>query len=390
MADSIEKIDVFVANLDLGETYLGSLGDGEEVNSAGYFVRKTNSTVYVDKNRSLVVKITTKDGVIGWGETYGLVAPKAVAELINDLLVNFLVGRDPFDVSAIYDQLYDLMRVRAYIGGFYLDALAAIDIAIHDIMGKSLGLPVHKLLGGKKHNQIHAYISGLPKDHIEERVEMAQNWQSKGFDAVKFHLPAAREGAHSEFKALRDGLGDNFKIAGDLHWSQTPASFIKLAKDVEPYRPWFLEAPLPTENFDGLAKIANESNETIAVGEEWRSVFDAKLRIDNKAVDIIQPEMGHTGITQFMKIGQYAEAHHLEIIPHATIGSGIFLAASLQASAALRNVVSHEYQHSILDSLSFMISDAITCKNGSYSILEKPGIGVEPSADMIKRMTLVK
>ena len=92
MADSIEKIDVFVANLDLGGTYLGSLGDGEEVNSAGYFVRKTNSTVYVDKNRSLVVKITTKDGVIGWGETYGLVAPKAVAELINDLLVNFLVS----------------------------------------------------------------------------------------------------------------------------------------------------------------------------------------------------------------------------------------------------------------------------------------------------------
>ena len=100
--------------------------------------------------------------------------------------------------------------------------------------------------------------------------------------------------------------------------------------------------------------------------------------------------MGHTGITQFMRIGRYAEAHHLRIIPHATIGSGIFLAASLQASAALRNVCSHEFQHSIFFPLRHFTGDALICENGAYTVLDTPGLGVEPSDAMKAKMTLVK
>ena len=390
MKDSIEKIEVYIADLSQDKPYLGSLGEGENVNSGGYFVRQSNGTVYVRNNRSLIVRILTKDGVEGWGETYGIVAPKAPAEFINDLLASFIIGRDPFDVSAIHDDLYDLMRVRAYIGGFYLDALAAIDIALHDICGKLTGLPIHKLLGGAQHEKIHAYISGLPEDTLPARCDLALSWKEKGYDALKFHLPSCDQGVIAEFKALREALGNDFKIAGDLHWTETPDQFIKLARKTRPYDPWFLEAPLVTEDVEGLATIANNSGETVAVGEEWRTVHDARLRIDKKAVHIIQPEMGHTGITQFMRIGRYAEAHHLRIIPHATIGSGIFLAASLQASAALRNICSHEFQHSIFFPLRHFTGDALICETGAYTVLDSPGLGVEPSDAMKAKMTLVK
>lgn len=390
MKDSIETIEVYIADLSQDKPYLGNLKEGESVDDAGYFVRQCNKTVYTRNNRSLIVRILTKDGVEGWGETYGLVAPSATAEFINDLLFNFLVGRDPFDAAVIHDDLYDLMRVRAYIGGFYLDALAAIDIALHDICGKITGLPVHKLLGGAQREKIPAYISGLPEENLSARCELAVSWKERGFDSVKFALPAADQRPVAEFAALRDALGDDYKIAGDLHWTQTSDQFIKLAREVRPYRPWFLEAPLVTEDVDGLASIAHSSGETIAVGEEWRTIYDARLRVDKKAVHIVQPEMGHTGFTQFMRIGRYAEAHHLQIIPHATIGSGIFLAASLQASAALRNVTSHEFQHSIFHPLSHFTSDAMTCENGAYEILTTPGIGVEPSEDMKAKMTLLK
>ena len=291
-------------------------------------------------------------------------APRAPAEIINDLLAGFVVGSDPFDVQATHDRLYDLMRVRGYNSGYYLDALAGIDIALWDIVGKKSGLPVHKLLGGRYHDQIHGYVSGLPRDTLAERCDFACKWKEKGFDSVKFASPVSDDGVVEEIRELRRALGDEFKIACDLHWTQTLASAVELSREIAPYRPWFLEAPLPTEDVEGLQRVAMQSGQTIAVGEEWRSIFDARRRIDAKATHIIQPEMGHTGITQFMRICRYAEAHHLQIMPHATIGAGIFLAASLQASAALRNVVSHEYQHSLLDPFRHFTGDVLSCENG--------------------------
>ena len=156
-----------------------------------------------------------------------------------------------------------------------------------------------------------------------------------------------------------------------------------------PARPWFLEAPIATEDIEGLRWVAHHAGQSIAVGEEWRTVHDARLRIDRNAVHIVQPEMGHTGITQFMRIARYAEAHHLPIIPHATIGAGIFLAASLQASAALRHVESHEFQHSVLEPFRHFTGDVLVCENGMYAVPDSPGIGVAPSEAMRTNMELV-
>ena len=389
MKDKVDKIEVYIVDLSQDKPYLGNLREGESVNSSGYFVRKGNRTAYVRNNRSLVVRILTVDGVEGWGETYGLVAPKATAEIIQDFLSGFVIGRDPFDVTAIHDQLYDLMRVRGYTGGFYLDALAAIDIALYDIAGKLADLPVAKLLGGVHHQKIHGYISGLPEDNLKARCALAASWQEKGFDALKFALPVADDGIVNEIKALRETLGDEFKISCDMHWAQTASEAISMAHQVSPYNPWFLEAPIATEDVEGLRTIAQTSGQTIAGGEEWRTVFDARQRIDRQALHIIQPEMGHTGITEFMRMGRYAEAHHLQIIPHATIGAGIFLAASLQASAALKSVTSHEFQHSCFKPFSHFTSDAIRCEEGAYSITTTAGLGVEPSKEMKANMTMV-
>ncbi len=389
MTDQIAAIEIFLVDLSQQQPYLGALRDGEEIDPHGYFVRKQNGTVYPRKNRSLVLRLVTRDGVEGWGETYGIVAPRATAEIIKDLLTGFVIGSDPFDVQVIHDRLYDLMRVRGYNGGYYLDALAAIDIALWDIVGKITGKPIHKLLGGRLHERIHCYVSGLPCDTLSERCELACTWRDRGFDAVKFASPVADDGVVTEMRELRHALGPETRIACDLHWTQTTASAIELAQQIAPYQPWFIEAPLPSEDIDGLKQVATHSGQTVAVGEEWRTVFDARLRIDKQAVHIVQPEMGHTGITQFMRIGRYAEAHHLTIIPHATIGSGIFLAASLQASAALGNVVSHEFQHSLLEPFRHFTGDVLTYENGAYGITETPGIGVEPSCEMKQRMDRV-
>jgi len=326
----------------------------------------------------------TKNGVIGWGETYGIVAPRATVALIEDLLADFVIGRDPMDREVIHDDLYDLMRVRGYNGGFYLDALAALDIALWDIAAKQANVSVAKLLGGQRHETVPAYISGLPKSTLKERVAFAADWAAKGFDSFKFAAPVADDGVVKEMTSLREALGGDVRIACDLHWVHTADQAVTLIRSLESQDLWFAEAPVRTEDIDGLAKVSRSVGTTIAAGEEWRTVFDAALRINKKACGIVQPEMGHTGITQFMRISHYAEAHHLEIIPHATIGVGIFLAASIQASAALSACSCHEFQHSIFKKNLRYLETDMACENGQYSIPSGVGLGVTPDEDALK------
>jgi L-alanine-DL-glutamate epimerase-like enolase superfamily enzyme len=154
--DCVERIECFVIEAPRDTPYLGTLLPGEKVDGRGYFIRKANRTIYPIVDRSILVKLTTKSGLIGWGETYGLVAPLATTSIIQDAISAVVVGRDPFDVGVLWEDAYDLMRVRGYTGGYYLDAIAAVDIALWDLCGKLAGLPLYKLLGGKRHETRHA------------------------------------------------------------------------------------------------------------------------------------------------------------------------------------------------------------------------------------------
>ncbi len=375
----IISVESFVLTIPRDQPYLGDTKKGEEANEKGYFVRQGNKTVYATVDRTVLVRIKTDSGVTGWGETYGLIAPEATMALINDFMADFVKGKDPFDVSVIYEDIYNMMRFRDYSGGYYHDALAAIDIALWDIVGKITDLPISKLLGGRRRTEIPAYVSGLPKPTLEERTELAVSWQDKGFNSFKFATPQAEEDLNQEMETLRKALGASTKIACDMHWNQTSAEAIAIIKEMEPYKLWFAEAPVATEDVKGLAHVARAVQTPIAAGEEWRTVYDAQKRINAEAIHIVQPEMGHVGITQFMRIGLAAQSQNLSIIPHATIGSGIFLAASLQASSALEGIKSHEYQHTIFDRNQHLITEGIEVKEGAYRITDKPGLGVEPT-----------
>lgn len=381
MSEKVAKVEIFSITIPRETIYLGAARPGETVNENGYIVRKGNRTVYPTCDRTVVIRIETASGAVGWGETYGIVAPGAVMAIIDDLLGPYVVGRDPRDVAVIHEDLYDLMRVRGYTGGFYLDALAAIDIALWDLCGKLSGLPLVKLLGGQRHERLPAYISGLPKPTRQERADFAAHWQEKGFSSFKFAAPVADDGVKAEMATLRDRLGPDARIACDMHWAHTAEQAIALIRAMEPHGLWFAEAPVRPEDVDGLAHVAAGVSSTVAAGEEWRTVFDLVPRVAKRACGIFQPEMGHKGVTEFMRMGQYAQAHHLEVIPHATIGIGIFMAASLHASSALAPVTCHEYQHSIFEPNRRLVTGDMDCRDGFYTLPTAPGLGVEPSEE---------
>ncbi|TKT79146.1 mandelate racemase/muconate lactonizing enzyme family protein [Aquamicrobium sp. LC103] len=383
MSDRVKSVEAFTLTIPRETPYLGAARPGEEPNAKGYLVRQGNKTVYPVFDRSILVRVETAKGVVGWGETYGIVAPGAVLALIGDLLADFVIGRDPLDPAVIHDDLYDLMRVRGYTGGFYLDALAAIDIALWDIAARIAKLPLVKMLGGQRVSKLPAYVSGLPEKTGKARAELAVRWRDQGFDSFKFAAPVADDGVAVEIELLRKRLGAAARIACDMHWNQTAHEAIALIEEMEPHGLWFAEAPVRTEDMAGLARVASGVSTAIAVGEEWRTVHDMQLRVERAGIAIVQPEMGHKGITEFMRIGQLAHVHNLQIIPHATIGAGIFLAASLHASSALANVVCHEFQHSIFEPNRRLLRGDMDCREGSYRLPAGPGLGVEPSEEAL-------
>jgi galactonate dehydratase len=382
---TIASVTPYFVEIERDEPYLGALRSGEEVNEKGYFVRAGNRTVYSHADRSVLLRIETTSGLVGWGETYGIVSPRAVMEIIRDLFTPFLIDRDPRDVTLIYEDLYDLMRVRGSSGGLYHDALAAVDIALWDICGKLANLPVAVLLGGRRHARIPAYVSGLPGSNQAERIAVARKWQADGFDSFKFASPVV-EDVVDEFRALRDALGAQARIAADLHWHYGAAEAIGLAKAVERYRPWFLEAPCAPEDIEGLAHVTRASSVPIAAGEEWRTVHELGERLGRCKLAVIQPEMGHTGITQFARMGAMAGAAHVPVIPHATIGLGLFLCASLQVAASLQGTTAHEFQHTVLSRSARFVQGGTTVSQGFYTVPDGPGLGVEPSSDCLSML----
>ena len=213
-ATAIEKVETFVVSLPREVPYLGPLGPGESINERGYFIRRGNRSIYPATDMSVIVKVTATDGTVGWGETYGIVAPHAVTAIIDDVLGPVILGRDPRDVVVIQEDLYDLMRVRGFGGGYYVDAIAGVDIALWDLCGKLAGLPLVKLLGGQRMDRIPAYVSGLPRPKLDERVELARDWAAKGFDAFKYAAAVSYEGVVDEMRALREALGPESEADG--------------------------------------------------------------------------------------------------------------------------------------------------------------------------------
>jgi len=374
----VRSLEAFAVSLPRDVPYLGPLGPGESVNAKGYIVRRGNRTIYPVKDMSVLVRVTAADGTIGWGETYGIVAPQAVLAILREVMIPIVEGRDPRDAPAIYDELYDLMRVRGASGGFYGDALAAIDIALWDLAAKLAGVPLVQALGGARTTRIPAYVSGLPKATLAERVELAREWIARGYRGLKYAAAVSREGVAAEMHALRDALGPDVDLMADLHWKYTADEALELARSIASTHPYFIEAPCAPEDIDGLAEVAVHAGIPVAAGEEWRNVHEVRLRLTRAPLAIVQPEMAHTGVSQFVAIARLAQAHGAQVIPHATIGVGIFMAASLHAAATLPNCPYHEYQPSVFDRNLAHVDTAMRCNAGFYELPAGRGLGIEP------------
>lgn len=371
----ITHIETIPVRIRRDEAYLGAMPDG--ASSAQYFLRPPYRALYSAYFETAFVKITTDDGVTGWGEALAPVAPEVVCTIIDQLLTPALVGRDALAGDVLWHIMYDLMRERGHYGGFMLDAISACDIALWDLRGKLLDQPIYQLAGGAYRQQIDCYVSGLPKPTDAERVALAEAWSQKGFWRFKLAAGFGAEADLTSLGALRATLGDEAVLLLDAHWVYGLDESIRLARGLEDLGVAVFEAPMNPEDLQGHVLLAQASAVPVAIGETERTRFEFLPWLMQRGADLLQPDVGRTGLSELLKIAHMAETFHIPVAPHLSVGLGVCIAASVHAAAAIPNLYLLEYQPPVFDLANSLLVEPIVCTNGAYSIPAGPGLGIQ-------------
>lgn len=344
----------------------------------------------------ILVKLTTDDGIHGWGECYAsTVGPKAMEAVIADVFARHMEGSSPEDI--------ELMFRRAYSSGFtqrpdptVMGAFSGLEIACWDILGKARGRPVWALLGGRMNARIRCYTYLYPLPHhrlpgfwisAEEAAESAVHYVRQGYTAIKFdpagpytirggHQPAMRDLSRSAAfcRDIRAAVGDSADLLFGTHGQFTPAGAIRMAEAIAPYQPLWFEEPVPPDDPEALATVARASTVPVAVGERLttRGEFAAALRA---GAAILQPALGRAGgIWEAKKIAALAEAHGALMAPHLYAGP-VEWAANLHFATSIPNLLMAETIETPFH--AELIRHAIRAEGGFVELSETPGLGIE-------------
>ncbi len=349
--------------------------------------RFTTHKVRLAPRRDLLfLEIHTDAGLIGLGEG-SLPARVDIVEQALRWLEPHFVGQDPSPIEDHWDRMYyRLSRWRD--GSVLMTALSAVDIALWDLQGKRLGLPVWQLLGGPLHRRLRVYYShwdhGLNPRSPAALADRAAQSRERGWTAVKWVVPKANTEVErldqtiADLEAVRRGGGKSLDIALEMWETFTPRSAIEFARAVAPYRPLFIEEPTQRENPQAFTEIAAKSPVPVATGEGLLSRFDFRHLLDARGAAIIQPDVIHCGgITELRKIANLAEVYGVEVAPHQWYGP-IAHVASLHAMSVCRNFFIQEWDGADERAYQELTKGTFPVqKDGQVTLPEAPGLGLE-------------
>ncbi len=342
----------------------------------------------------LYVKVETDQGISGVGEAYSVGPDEATVKVIEDFKL-WLIGQDPRNVQFLFDLMYNTTR---FPGGSVVNAaISGIEHALWDVTGKAAGLPVWALLGGRVRNKIRVYqsIGGrTPQEAAESAKRLIERY---GYTAIKMqpHPPNATEAPYNEVTrtagarvgAVREAVGPDVDIGVDIH-----AKFfevqraIRVAREIEPYRPMWLEEPIRPENFDAMKKLSDHVNIPLASGECNYMKYEFRHLIDSQALDIVQPDICVCGgILEMKKIAAMAEAQYMVVAPHNPM-SPLATVVNAHFAASTPNFLILEYRAPDSGAYKEVLKEPLMVKDGYIDIPNKPGWGVELNEEAFAHM----
>jgi galactonate dehydratase len=348
----------------------------------------TKLTTWQVPPRWLFLKIETDEGIVGWGEPVIEGRATTVEAAVHECS-DVLIGRDPRRIEDIWQTLY---RGGFYRGGpILMSAMAGIDQALWDIKGKALDVPVHELLGGavRERMRMYCWIGGDRPGEVESQAQAAVG---RGFTAFKMNATAEMaivdshdkiEEAVNRVARVREAVGSNIGIAIDFHGRVHRPMAKVLLRELEPFHPLFVEEPVLPEQLHCLPQIASGLSYPIATGERLYTRFQFRDLLEERMVDIIQPDISHCGgLTEARKIAVMAESYDVALAPHCPLGP-LSLAASLQLDFLSHNAFIQEQSMGIHynvgnDVLDYLVDpEPLNIVDGYVPLMTRPGLGVE-------------
>jgi galactonate dehydratase len=369
-------------------------------------MKVTGAKIYrvdIDGRRPVLLQLFTDQGITGLGEAalaYGI-GNTAGAALVQDLVERFVLGKDPGNIEPIWHEMYDHTFWAKGGGSILFPAISAVEIALWDIKGKALGVPVYQLLGGRFRDKVRAYANGWSYScrTIDELVRAAEKVVKLGYTALKFYPLARPVPPHwtlkhvtlrevdretekwviESTKAIREAIGPEIDLMADMSAGMTTDVAIRLGRQLEQFDLYFYEEPVDPSDLGALKKVSEHVNIPIAAGERLYTRYGFRPVLENHAVDIVQPDLGSTGgILETKFIAAMAEIYSARVQLHVC-ASPISTAAAQQLWACLPNLALQEvYPFRVAEHWAIVDhAPELDIHNGHIPISDRPGIGVE-------------
>ena len=334
-------------------------------------------------DRWLLIKIHCEDGTVGIGEG-GVHGWQRPTKTMVETMAVYLEGKDPSNIEHHYQWLY---RSSHFMGSVVQGALSAIDIALWDIKGKRLEVPIYDLMGGKTRDRVRCYmhVGGNTKDEL---VADAVKRAKEGFTAVRF-TPFARDyylhKSYAEWAdeavervgAVKEAVGKGVDICVEIHRQMSPAESIWLGRRLEQFNPFFYEDPMLPDSPARMADVQDQCNIPIATGERFTTIFEFEQLLAANATSYIRPDLCLCGgLSGCKKVAAMAEAKHIKVIPHNPL-SPVSTAACVQLDACIPNFALQEYTGESEPPKSDLLVKPLELKDGYLTVPEGPGLGIE-------------
>jgi L-alanine-DL-glutamate epimerase-like enolase superfamily enzyme len=358
---------------------IGSAGSPAKLrDGAEYGWAATYPCLYSTAIETALVRVRLDNGVDGWGEAQAPVAPEVACTISDLILQPVLVGQafdpTPEAIAALWDLMYSAMRVRGQTGGFMLDAISGVDLALWDAAGLCRGESASALLNTSRPS-VPAYLSGVPGDRWDE----AAAWRDSGIRAVKVYYSSTKERLISDVRVALELLGPG-AVAVDCLWRLDPDSAVALCRELEFAEPLFLECPFHPEEIDWHIELARHTNIPVAAGESYRTHYEVRRLLESGAIRYLQPDLGRCGLTEGLRLAQLARDCGAGVIPHVSIAEAPQLAAAIHFAGSLEHCPMVEFNPAVVDAANKFIESPIELRNGCYVVPAGPGLGVSFNA----------
>ncbi|WP_137284556.1 mandelate racemase/muconate lactonizing enzyme family protein [Halorussus salinisoli] len=342
-----------------------------------------------------LIRAETKDGLVGWGEAFA--PPQTVATLVDELLADAIVGTSAYEVESLAERSYTGDLVGYHFGGsaFVQSAISGIDMALWDLKGKASGEPIHRLLGSSGTHSVVPYAStGYVTEWEQDIREPLEQAAEEGFDAAKIKIGRGVEDDVHRVAAARDILGDDADLMVDFNGNLRPKQAIRAAKELAEFDLTWIEEPVPPENLSGYKRVQKSIDVPLAAGEAHYGRFEFKRLIDERAVDIVQPNLGRVGgLSEARLVADMAKAENVAIYPHVW-NSAVGVAAALQFAISIsdyphagnvREPLLFEFDRSENPLRHGLIETPFDPTGGELEIPQKPGLGIEIDENAVER-----